>query len=170
MFHNPFTYCPKCRSEMAPGPQKYNTCTSPTCNFVQYENPTPVVAAVLEYGHEQVLLGHNQAWPKKWFGLLTGFVEMYEDPAEAIVREVKEEVGLDATLESFIGHYTFKRMNQLIIAYHLKAEGEIILEDEIDEVKIIPFEKVQYWPAGTGYALRDHLKSRGFQPIERSFS
>ena len=155
---------------MAPGPLNYNTCTSPSCNYVQYENPTPVVAAVVELGHERVVLGHNKAWPKKWFGLITGFVEMYEHPDETVVREVKEEIGVESRIESFIGHYTFKRMNQLIMAYHVKASGEIILDDEIDEVKIIPFSEVQYWPAGTGYALRDLLVSKGFEPKERSFT
>jgi len=169
MLHAPFIYCPKCKSEMQPGPQDYNYCTSESCSFVQYENPTPVVAAVIEYGDNQVLLGHNKLWPPKWFGLITGFVERYEDPAYTVIREVKEEVGLDGELVSFIGHYTFKRMNQLIIAYHVKASGEIILDDELDEVKIVPFDEVKYWPAGTGYALRDLLISKGYQPEERPF-
>ena len=154
---------------MAPGALNYNSCTSESCSFVQYENPTPVVAAVVEYGENQVVLGHNAAWPKGWFGLITGFVEKYEDPAYTVIREVKEEIGLDGVIEEFIGHYTFKRMNQLIIAYHVKATGTIILEDEIDDCRIIAFDKVKYWPAGTGYALRDLLVSKGYQPKERSF-
>jgi len=156
-------------SKMAAGKDNYNSCTSQECNFVQYENPTPVVAAVIEYGDNQVLLGHNKLWPKKWFGLITGFVEMYEDPAYTVIREIKEEVGLEGEIISFIGHYTFKRMNQLIIAYHVKAEGDIILDDEIDEVKIVPFDTVKYWPAGTGYALRDLLVAKGYEPEELAF-
>ena len=155
---------------MGPGPQGYNSCSSESCSFVQYENPTPVVAAIVEYGERKVLLGHNKMWPKGWYGLITGFVEKYEDPSYTVVRELKEEVGLDGKIIDFIGHYTFKRMNQLIIAYHLKASGEIVLEDEIDDVKIIPFEKVKYWPAGTGYALRDMLRKHGYQPEERPFT
>ena len=168
--HNPYVYCPKCQSDMQPGAQGYNSCSSTTCSFVQYENPTPVVAAVVEYGDRQVVLGHNKLWPKEWYALITGFVEMYEDPAYTVIREVKEEIGLDGEIISFIGHYTFKRMNQLIIAYHVKATGEIILDDEIDDVKIVPFDKVKYWPAGTGYALRDLLLSLGYSPVEAAFT
>ncbi len=156
---------------MAAGPLDYNTCTSEACSFVQYENPTPVVAAVVEYGPEQVILAHNKMWPKGWFGLITGFVEKYENPEYTVIREVKEEIGLDGKIVEFIGHYTFKRMNQLIIAYHVQAEGNINLEDdEIDEIKILPFDKVKYWPAGTGYALRDLLRSKGYNPEERPFN
>jgi len=165
-----FPNCPICTSPTkvheADG---YNHCTSEACNFIQYLNPTPVVAAVVEYENEQVILAHNALWPKGWFGLITGFLEKHEHPDEAVVREVKEELGLDAELQSFIGHYTFKRMNQIIIAYHLKATGVIKLNDELDDYKIVPFDKVAYWPAGTGYALRDHLISRGFNPAERPF-
>jgi len=137
---------------MEVGVEGYNYCKSKECNYIQYLNPTPVVAAVVEYENEQVILAHNTLWPKGWFGLITGFLERFEHPEEAVVREVKEELGLDAALESFIGHYTFERMNQIIIAYHLKASGEIKLNDELDEYKIVPFQDVQYWPAGPGYA------------------
>lgn len=169
MYHDPFLFCPKCKSPMAPGLNDYNSCSSADCTFVQYENPTPVVAAVVEYGDAKVVLGHNALWPKGWFGLITGFVEKYEDPAYTVIREVKEEIGLDGEIEEFIGHYTFKRMNQLIIAYHVKATGVITLNEEIDEYKIVPFDKVRYWPAGTGFALRDLLKSKGYDPQERPF-
>ena len=163
-----FTYCPVCTLEMAPGRNNYNTCTSATCGYVQYQNPTPVVAAVIEYGDKHVLLGHNRAWPQRWFGLITGFLERIEHPDECIIREVKEEVGLDAVIQSFIGFYTFKRMNQIIMAYHLKASGDIILEDELDEVKIVAFDKIKTWPTGTGLALKDFLEGLGYKVEEIS--
>lgn len=147
----------------------YNHCTQEQCQYIQYLNPTPVVAAVVEYEKEQVILAHNTLWPPGWYGLITGFLEKHEHPDEAIVREVKEELGLDSQVESLIGHYTFDRMNQIIIAYHLTARGDINLNEELDDYKIIPFDKVSYWPSGTGYALRDHLISQGFNPIERAF-
>lgn len=148
----------------------YNSCTSDDCRYEQYKNPTPVVAAVVEYGDRQVVLGHNRAWPPGWFGLITGFLEQYEHPDDCIIREVKEELGLDVEMQGFIGHYTFKRLNQIIIAYHVKCDEQpIVLDDELDEYKIVPFDTVKYWPAGTGYALRDLLVSMGYQPEERPF-
>lgn len=167
-----FPYCPNCRSNMALGDLGYNYCQNDECDFVQYNNPTPVVAAVIEYGENNVIVAHNRLWPKGWYGLITGFLEKFEHPDECVVREVKEELGLDAELVSFIGHYSFKRMNQIIIAYHLKADGNapIILEDELDDYKIVPFDKAEYWPAGTGYALKDFLEGRGYEPVLKPFS
>lgn len=164
-----FIYCPKCKSDLQPDHLNYLACSNHQCNFVHYENPTPVVAAIVEWEKDHVILAHNAAWPEGWFGLITGFLEKHEHPAEAVVREVKEELGLEAKVESIIGHYTFERMNQLIIAYHLTATGKITLNEELDEYKNIPFEKVSVWPAGTGMALKDFLESRGYNPVMRRF-
>ena len=60
-------------------------------------------------------------------------------------------------------------MNQLIMAYHVIAEGDIVLNEELDDYRIIPFEKVKTWPAGTGKALKEFLEKRGYQPEEFSF-
>jgi NAD+ diphosphatase len=60
---------------------------------VHYDNPTPVVAAVVE--HEgQVLLARNKAWPDTWYALVAGFLEREEDPVAAVAREVLEESGV----------------------------------------------------------------------------
>ena len=38
------------------------------------------------------------------------------------------------------------------------------LNEELADWKHVPFENIQYWPAGTGYALRDWLRGKGFDP------
>ena len=153
------------------GPEGYVACIENDCSFTHYQNPTPVVAAVIEYKDGNILLAHNSKWPPKWFALVTGFLEKHEHPDDAVIREVKEEVGLDCEIKEFLGHYSFKRMNQLIIAYHVYADGEVKLEDpEIDEVKIVPFAEVKTWPTGTGEALHKFMQSRGFEPEVLKFS
>jgi NADH pyrophosphatase NudC (nudix superfamily) len=160
-----YNFCPTCKSQLHLGNGGYIACVNEACNFVYYENPTPVVAAVIEYRDGNVLLAHNSQWPPNIFALVTGFLEKHEDPEEAVLREVKEEVGLDAEIRGFLGHYMFKKRNQLLIAYHVYADGEVILNDpEIDEVKIVPFEKVKTWPAGTGMALKKFLENKGYTP------
>ena len=157
-----FNYCPSCRSEITDQiieQEPRRACSNDACNFVHYENPTPVVAAIVEHEGE-IILAHNREWPMRFFGLITGFLEKNELPEPAILREVKEELDLDAHSPTLIGHYGFQAMNQLIIAYHVHAEGVITLNHELDEYKRVKIEKLQPWPTGTGQAVADWLESK----------
>jgi hypothetical protein len=51
-------------------------------------------------------------------------------------------------------------MNQLILAFHVKAQGDIAVGDEIAEIKVLSPEKLEPWPFGTGPAVRDWLENR----------
>jgi NAD+ diphosphatase len=135
----------------------------PVCNFVHWNNPTPVLAAIVQYG-DQILLARNAAWPGKMFALITGFMEAGESPQEGIAREVKEETNLDCSEVNLVGAYDFQRMNQVIIAYHVVASGAVKLSPELAEYKLFDYPDIKCWPAGTGYAMADWLKSRGFEP------
>jgi ADP-ribose pyrophosphatase YjhB (NUDIX family) len=126
---------------------------------VFWDNPTPVVAAVVELDGDVVLV-RQKTWPEKWLGLVTGFLEKGETPEEAVLRELDEELGLQGEIVSFIGYYSFVQLNQLILAFHVQARGEISLGEELEVYKCIPPEKVRPWKLGTGPALRDWLEKR----------
>jgi hypothetical protein len=52
-------------------------------------------------------------------------------------------------------------MNQVIIAYHIRATGEIRLqESELAGFKTVPVDKLKPWPFGTGAAVKDFLERR----------
>ena len=152
-------YCLHCGHELATtniNGRDYLACPIQNCGYVFWDNPLPVVAALIEY-RGNVLLARNKAWPPKFFGLITGFLEKGESPEKAVIREVKEELDLDARVEGMIGVYPFPEQNQVIIAYHVMAEGEIRMGEELAEVKSVAPEKVRPWPFGTGHAVKDWL-------------
>ncbi len=155
-----YRYCPLCASELQEKTidgAKRRACSSESCSFIYWNNPLPVVAALIE--HEgKVLLARNATWPEKVFGLVTGFLEAGESPEKGIIREVKEELNLEAKIEGLIGLYNHEGANQLIIAYHVTAEGTVSLGDEIAETRHVPREKLRPWPFGTGLAVRDWLE------------
>ena len=98
------------------------------------------------------------------FALITGFMEAGETPEEGITREVGEETSLSVDALKLIGVYDFQRMNQIIIAYHVLARGEVTLSPELSEYKLYAPQDVRCWRAGTGYAMADFLRSRGHDP------
>jgi len=71
-----------------------NAPALPACELhAIWNNPTPVLAAVIEY-HGQILLARNAAWPGKMYALITGFMEAGETPQGGIAREIAEETNL----------------------------------------------------------------------------
>lgn len=96
-------------------------------------NPVPVVAGLVRLSDNYVL-ARNTSWPANIFSLLTGVLENGESPEAAAVRETHEELGVRAQTTRFIGHFPLPQLNQLIIAYELRATGELVLGDEIAEV------------------------------------
>ena len=166
-----YRYCPTCAAALAPiemaedgGPKTRLRC--PACGFTHWNNPTPVLAAVVECTDRdgQILLARNAAWPGRRFALITGFMEAGETPEAGIAREVAEETALTVEALTLIGVYDFQRMNQIIVAYHAAASGEVCLSPELAEYKLFAPQDVKCWTAGTGYALADWLKSRGHEP------
>ncbi|MEX2482772.1 MAG: NUDIX hydrolase [Gammaproteobacteria bacterium] len=160
-------YCPYCGAPlmrlMLSGRER-PACPDTRCGFVHWNNPIPVVAAIVENaGH--VCLVRNVGWPEHWYGLVTGFLESGEMPEEAVLREVEEEIGLPATLQAYIGMYEFYRSNQLLIAYHVTVESQqvTLCDHEIADHKWVAIETVKPWSAGTGKALRDWLRHRGIE-------
>ena len=134
-------------------------CPNGECGFVHWGNPTPVVAMIVEV-EGGVVMAHNVAWPGDFKSIITGFLEAGEDPEECARRETKEELGLDAKSCSLIGVYAFEQQNQVLIAYHVEAEGEIVLNEELDSYEITAPEDLQPWPMGTGLAISDWLELR----------
>ena len=112
-------YCPDCASRLElkclDGIDR-KACPSPGCGFVHWDNPVPVVAALVQY-QGKVVLARNSQWPEGMFSLVTGYLERSETPEGAVVREVKEELGLNGEVQDFIGCYSFAEKNQIILAH-----------------------------------------------------
>jgi len=168
---NPFNFCPTCAtplqllSKLEDGGEKARM-RCPACDWTHWNNPTPVLAAIVECSDRDgmMLLARNAAWPGRMFALVTGFMEAGETPEEGIAREVKEETSLDVDSLKLVGVYDFQRMNQIIVAYHAVAHGEIMLSPELAEYRLYRPEDIKCWRAGTGYAVADWLTARGITP------
>lgn len=132
-------YCPECRAELRSLRINGNdrlVCSSGDCAFVHWNNPIPVVAGLVERDGEYVL-ARGADWPENIYSLITGYLEPGEAPEHAIRREVQEELGLATDRVSLIGHFPLLRFNQLIIAYSVVTNGDVRLDAEIAEVRLL---------------------------------
>ncbi|MGB2681652.1 MAG: NUDIX domain-containing protein [Candidatus Competibacter sp.] len=159
-------YCPQCASPLREDDIDGRTrrrCAAAGCGYIWWNNPVPVVAAIVEL-EGTVILARNKGWPENMFGLVTGFLEQGETPDEAILREVREELDLVSEVAHFIGYYPFFEMNQLILAFHVPAAGTVCLGEELAAIKRVPVERLKPWTIGTGPAVRDWLARRSGAP------
>ncbi|MFO1372181.1 MAG: NUDIX domain-containing protein [Candidatus Competibacteraceae bacterium] len=155
-------FCPQCGNPLhiaTLNGKLRQRCSIAACSYIHWDNPIPIVAAIVEVAGN-VILARNRSWPEKMYGLITGFLEKGETPEAAVQREVREELALSADAAHFIGYYPFFEMNQLILAFHVPARGEITLGEELVEVKQVPVGRLKPWSFGTGYAVRDWLATR----------
>lgn len=164
-----FRFCPCCAAPLALSGQQEDggwkerlRCAA--CGFTHWNNPTPVLAAIVELDGK-VLLARNAAWQNRMFALITGFMEAGETPEDGIRREIAEETSLQVESLALVGVHDFQRMNQVIITYHARASGEVRLSPELAEYRLFEPSQVRCWRAGTGLALAQWLRGRGIEPV-----
>jgi len=168
-----YSFCPICSSPLTQTIEAGITrksCKKIDCEYVHWNNPTPVLAAIA-HRKDEVILIQSIGWPKHWYSLVTGFHEAGETAEEGVLREVKEETGLSGEVKSLVGVYSFFQMNQVIIAYDvLVEEGEVTLDTtELVDYKIVKTKDIRPWPSGTGQAVKDWLTKQGITNKELAF-
>ncbi|WP_420592365.1 NUDIX domain-containing protein [Bacterioplanoides sp.] len=159
-------FCPNCTAELetAEHDGEQRILCSQRCGFVHWDNPTPVVAVVVETD-EGIVLAHNKNWPPKAYSIITGFLERGETPEQCALRETEEELGLVGKTAEFIGFelfngkgYSGEEFNQLIIGFYVRASGTIVLDEkELDAAKIISRDKLKGWGTATGQIVQRWL-------------
>jgi len=166
-----FNYCPTCKEKLKVISKKLINCEG--CNFHFYFNPVPTVAIILENKNGEILLGKRRFFPKKRFwDLPGGFINFKEKAEKALVREVKEELGIKIKkpkfLGTYIGRYRYKGINYqpLCLVFFkkipdkeikkLKAADDVLSFNFFSRNKI-PWKKLAF--PDIKEALEDYLKS-----------
>ena len=86
-------FCGKCGSKNQHKVDE-RALVCPNCNTVVYPKISPaIIVAILSNG--KILLARNSNFAGNWYSLIAGYVDVGETLEETVVREVKEEVGLD---------------------------------------------------------------------------
>ena len=162
-------FCPCCAAPLARrsvsgdgGPVERLACTA--CAYVHWGNPTPAVGAIVEHEGE-IILARNVAWPEGYFALVTGYLEAREDPVHAVAREVKEELDLDVVETHLVGNYIFEQKNEVMLCYHVVAQGRITLGAELAEYRRVKPADLKPWRRATGLAVADWMRARNL-PFE----
>jgi ADP-ribose pyrophosphatase YjhB (NUDIX family) len=123
----PFRYCPKCAGRLAVREAfGRDRLVCQACGFILFRDPK-LAAGALVTQDGKVLLARRSVKPEKgkWC-VPAGFVELDETVAEAAVREVREETGLEVALAGLLGVYDFvsaERGRGALVLYRATVVG-----------------------------------------------
>ncbi len=98
MWHKDANHCPLCGAVLVLaeiGGRERQRCSS--CAFVLYLNPAAAALGVVLNASSEVLLVRRKLQPYRGFWALpAGYQEIDETPSQAVVREIREESGVEA--------------------------------------------------------------------------
>ena len=138
-------YCPQCgallQDQHAFGQQR-RYCSA--CDQIVFREHKVAAALLVTNSRNQILLTRRAWAPQqgRW-SLPAGFVDYGESPAEAAVRECKEETGLDAEilgLVDVVAGREHARGADMVINYRGRVlGGDLAAGDDAAEVGFFPF-------------------------------
>lgn len=165
------SYCPKCGHKgFTFNGEKLFVCEA--CNFNFYINAAAAVSAIIELPDGRIAMGRRKFEPRKgmldWPG---GFVDTMERAEDALIREVREEMGIEITQYEFLttspNEYPFKGISYFTcdIAFICKLNTipQFKAADDVSEVILVYPEDIDYnelcFPS-TVNIMRKYLESR----------
>jgi NAD+ diphosphatase len=106
----------------------------PKCGLLHFPRLAPAIIVLVERGNE-LLLARSRHFMPGMYSVLAGFVEPGESLEEAVVREVREEVGISVKNIEYFGNQPWPFPHSLMIGFTATyAGGKISLDDsEIED-------------------------------------
>jgi 8-oxo-dGTP diphosphatase len=141
--HGAYKFCPLCGTALVEQTQMNEVRpTCPNCGWVHYEDPKVAAGVVLE-DHGKILLVRRIMEPfSGLWSIPAGFVNAYEDPADAAKRECLEETGLVVELDGIFDMLTgreHRRGADIFLVYRAHAVGgKLMAADDADSAAWFP--------------------------------
>ena len=120
-WHATHRFCGSCGGKTEPAPGELaKRCTR--CGMMHYPRLSPAAIVLVTKG-DRLLLARSPGFPQGLYSLLAGFVEPGESIEEAVVREVREEVGIEVTNVRYFGSQPWPFPNSLMIGFTADYTG-----------------------------------------------
>ena len=139
-------YCGACgEPTVAHDADRARVCTS--CRQLYYPRIAPVVMALVTRGRE-ILLTRKPGYAPGRYTVVAGFVEAGETLEHALIREVREEAGVDSGRPRYFGSQPWPFPNSLVMAFSLEYLSGAVRPDgvEIEDARWFDIDKLPELP------------------------
>ena len=128
-----------------------------------YRSPSLTVDGILVENYKILLIKRKKEPWKGYYALPGGFVEYGETCESAIVREFKEETGLDVRVKALFGVYSDPardpRGHIITIVYILeRVAGELRAGDDAEELRFFELNKIPQLAADHNRIIEDYSR------------
>jgi len=147
-------FCGRCGTQTVTK-QTERSRQCPSCGQSHYPRVAPAVMALVRRGDE-LLLARSPHFPPGMHSALAGFVEPGESLEECLMREVKEEVGVEVTNLRYFSSQPWPFPHSLMIAFNCEWAGGDIVPDpsEIEAAGWFGLESLPVLPNKVSIARR----------------
>lgn len=171
-WHNAYRFCGYCgQPTQSEESGHMRQCTHSDCQKLHFPRTDPVVIMLVEYqpqeGPAVCLLANHTRSPDNLVSTLAGFVDPGESLEEAVIREVKEEVGLTVKSVEYIASQPWPFPSSLMLGFYAKVtDDKLALDaDEIASANWYSAEQVSQF--GDWGCEGDNIQIPGKQSIAR---
>ena len=147
-------YCGRCGGETVQrDTERARTC--PQCKRTSYPPVAPVIMILITHGRS-MLLARKVGWGNTRYSALAGFVEPGETLESTVIRETREEVGVDIKNIKYFGSQPWPFPNNLMIAFTAEYAGGDIKPDgvEIEHAAFYDADELPNLPPGISISRR----------------
>jgi NAD+ diphosphatase len=120
-------FCGRCGQPMLLDPVERAMRCVP-CSSILYPRIAPCIIVLVTRG-EELLLARSPNFPIPMYSTLAGFIEAGENVEQTLIREVREEVGVEVNNLRYIQSQAWPFPNQLMLGYFADYEsGDIVCD------------------------------------------
>lgn len=153
-----YIYCPRCKNELIlKKMEKTKVKACDNCGFIFWNNPKPTTSMLIHDDGKTLMIQRAKDPFRDYWVLPGGFVKADESPQKTILRELKEETGIDGNIEGIVGVYLIEndpRGIHIDIIFHGIGSGVIQLSKEDKAWKYFSKDKL---PEKIAYKHRDAI-------------
>jgi NAD+ diphosphatase len=142
-WHRRHRFCANCGTATTVAEAGHSR-SCPACEAIHFPRTDPVVIMTVEHAGS-VLLGRRAEWPARQYSALAGFVSPGESLVEAVVREVREEAGIEVHDPTFVTSQPWPFPLSLMLGFHARSDGgePMPVDGELEDVRWFPLEQVR---------------------------
>lgn len=147
-------FCGRCGGETVPRQdERARTCVP--CKRTSYPPVAPVIMVLIKDGRK-LLLARKVGWGNTRYSALAGFVEPGETLESTVIRETREEVGVEIKNIQYFGSQPWPFPNNLMIAFTADYAGGPVKPDgvEIEEATFFDVDDLPNLPPGISISRR----------------